>query len=215
MILAEVSSGRSDFDEARQPRIAGGRDRLDRRRAALARRLEGGGAHRQNASGVGRLHHLDGVAGVDRPLEGVGRNHLGDLGDLHHVEQRGDPRQHVLRHGRGGGDDGVVGGRQRHDQRGHRLGHLVGERGVVGGEHLGDARQRGGLGRGAGDAGTRDQHMDVATDLRGGGERLEGGVLDGGAVVFGDQKNGHDGSLLRSRRLRSSACRPARRPSPP
>ena len=33
------------------------------------------------------LHGLDGVAGVDRALEGVGRDDLDDVGDLHHVEQ--------------------------------------------------------------------------------------------------------------------------------
>ena len=39
---------------------------------AVASRLEGGGAHRDDLLGVGRLHRLDGVAGIDRALEGVG-----------------------------------------------------------------------------------------------------------------------------------------------
>ena len=77
-------------------------------RAALAGRREGGGADGDHLLGVGRLHRLDRVAGIDRPLEGVGRDHLGDVGNLHDVEQGGDARQHILA-GRGrGADDGVV-----------------------------------------------------------------------------------------------------------
>ena len=43
-----------------------------------------------------RLHRLDGIAGIDRPLEGVGRDDLGDLRDLSDVEQGCNTRQHVL-----------------------------------------------------------------------------------------------------------------------
>ena len=57
---------------------------------------EGRGAHRDHLLGVGRLHRLDGVAGVDRTLERVGRNHFRDFRHLRHVEQRRDARQHVL-----------------------------------------------------------------------------------------------------------------------
>ena len=78
MILAEVSSGRSDFASSSPLKVEsagiGGRhDGLDRRRAAFAGRRKGGGAHGDDLLGVGRLHRLDGVAGIDRPLEGVGR----------------------------------------------------------------------------------------------------------------------------------------------
>ena len=32
------------------------------------------------------MNGLDGVAGIDRPLEGIGGDDLGNVGDLHHVE---------------------------------------------------------------------------------------------------------------------------------
>ena len=101
MILAEVSSGRSDFDSSsptkdEMPGSAAAAAGLDRRRAALAGGLERGGAHRDHFLGVLRAHGLDRVAGIDQPLEGVGRDHLGDVGDLHHVEQRRDARHDVL-----------------------------------------------------------------------------------------------------------------------
>ena len=110
MILAEVSSGRSELRErlARErgkAGVAGGRDRLDRRGAALARRRERGGAHRRDDLRIGRLHRLDRVAGIDRPLERLGRDDLGDVGNLHHVEQRRHARQHVLRIGARGGHE--------------------------------------------------------------------------------------------------------------
>ena len=108
-ILAAVSSGRSDFwisafSKIERPDGRRGRDGLDRCGAAVADRREGRGAHRDDLLLVGALHGLDGVAGVDRPLEGVGRHHLDDVGDLHHVEQGGDARHEVLARGRRGGD---------------------------------------------------------------------------------------------------------------
>jgi hypothetical protein len=36
-----------------------------------------------------------------------------------------------------------------------------------------------------------DQHMHLATEFGGGGQRLVGGVLDRCIVVFGDQQRGH------------------------
>ena len=127
MILAEVSSGRSDFDNssptnAESPGSAAGCGILHAGRAALARRLEGRGAHGDDLLGVGRLHGLDRVAGIDRPLESVGRDHLGDLGNLHDVEQRGHARHHVLAVGGRRRDDGVIAAGERDDQRGERLG---------------------------------------------------------------------------------------------
>ena len=105
MILAEVSSGRSDFESSsptkpEMPGSAAAVDRLDRRRAALAGRLERGRAHGDHFLGIERAHGLDGVAGIDRALERVRRHDLADLGNLHHVEKRGDPRHDVLAVGR-------------------------------------------------------------------------------------------------------------------
>ena len=101
MILAEVELrpvglGQRLADEGGDARVGGGRDRLDRRLTSLPGRGEGGGAHGDDDLRVGRLDRLDRVAGVDRPLEGLRADHLGDVGDLHHVEQRRDARRDVL-----------------------------------------------------------------------------------------------------------------------
>jgi hypothetical protein len=114
------------------------RRRLDWRRTTLPGRLEGRGSHGDDLLGVVRLHGLNGVAGIDRPLERVGRHDLDDVGDLHHVEQRGDARHDVLA-GRGcGRDDGVVSAGERHDQRCHRFRQLMLVRRRIGHKHLGD-----------------------------------------------------------------------------
>ena len=196
MILAEVSSGRSDFDSSSptNDEIAGigrGRGVLDRRGAALAGRLEGRGAHRDDLDLVLRAHGLHRVAGIDQPLERVGRDHLDDVGDLHHVEQRGDARHEVLAGGGRRRDDRVVGRRQRHDQRRQRLGQhvLVGR--VVGEQHLGDAVELRGRFRDGARALARDQHMHRLAQRLGGGERLVGRVLERLVVVLGDQKRRH------------------------
>ena len=118
---------------------AGGH-RLDRRLgAARAGGLEGGGAHGDDLLRVLRLNGLDRVAGVDRPLEGVGGDHLGDIGDLHHVEQGGGAGHGVLRRRRRGRDDRIVIRGQRDEQSGQRLGHRVAVDVGVGGQHLLDA----------------------------------------------------------------------------
>ena len=130
MILADVSSGRSDLasaspDERRHARVGRGRDRLDRRRAALAGRREGCGAHGDDDLRIGRFHRLDRVAGVDRPLERLGAEDLGDVGNLHDVEQRRHARRDVLRVGGRGRDDRVVAAGERDDQRRERLGEAM------------------------------------------------------------------------------------------
>ncbi len=58
----------------------------------------------------------DGVAGVDRTLEGRGVDDLGDFRELHHVELRRDARGDVLAGRGGGGEEGVVAGHHRHDE---------------------------------------------------------------------------------------------------
>ena len=79
----------------------------------VRRGREAGGAHGQHLLRVGRLHGLQRVAGIDRPLEGVGRHDLDHLADLHHVEERRDPRQHVLAGRRRRRDDRVVAAGER------------------------------------------------------------------------------------------------------
>ena len=143
---AEVSSGRSVFDSssptkletpgsaapaavsiAAAPPVAGG--------------LEGRGAHRDHLLGVLGAHGLHGIAGIDQALEGVGRDHLDDVGNLHDVEQRGDPRHEVLGVGGRRRDDRVVARRQRDDERRRRLGEHVLVSAAFGDQHLADARR--------------------------------------------------------------------------
>ena len=173
MIFAEVSSGRSLLATSSPTK-------LERPGSAAAAAFsigalppspaagEGRGPHRDDLLGVLRFHGLDRVAGIDRPLEGVGRNHLDDFRHLHDVEQRRDARHHVLEARGRGRDEGVIGGRQRHDQRGQRLGEVVRIGVAFGEQHLLDAGELGGgFGRGLGAlAATGDQHMDVGAELR-------------------------------------------------
>ena len=110
MMRAEVSSGRSFSDslfstKVDRPGLAAASTVSTGAAPPSRRRLERGGAHRDHLLGVGRLHRLDRVAGIDRPLEGVGRDDLDDLGDLHHVEQGRDARHDVLAGGGGRRDD--------------------------------------------------------------------------------------------------------------
>ena len=214
MIFAEVSSGRSLFatsSPTKQERPGSAADAAfsTGARPPRRRRLEGRGPHRDHLLGVLRLHGLDRVAGIDRPLEGVGRDDLDDLRDLHHVEQRRDTRHHVLEARGRGRDDRVIGRRQRHDQRGQRLGEIVHVSVTLGNQHLLHALQlRRCVRRGPGAlAAAGDQHMHVAAELLCRRQRLVGDVLQGLVVVFGNQQCRH----LREPRLRSSASRPTRR----
>ncbi|MEY9834124.1 hypothetical protein ABIA25_006002 [Sinorhizobium fredii] len=128
----------------------------------------------------------------------------GDLGD---VEEGGDARQDVLADRGGGGHKRVVGTGQRDDQRGERLGEIVGKARVVGDQHLGDTgKLRRLLGDGS-DIRAGYQNVDVAADFLGRRQRLGRLVGKVGGVVVSQKQNGHDGSLrflkLKARRLRS------------
>ena len=65
------------------------------------------------------------------------------------------------------------------------------ERGRLGGQHATDALEPGGLGGGPGYAIAGYQDMNVITNGQRRGECLEGSVLEGDAVVGGEQKSGH------------------------
>ena len=196
MILAEVSSGRSDFDSSsptkpEMPGSAAAATALDRRRTALPRRLERRGAHRHHLLALGRAHGLDGVAGIDRALERVRRHDLGDVGNLHHVEQRRHARHDVLP-GRGRRrHDRLVRLGQRNDERGGRLRQHVRVGGRVREQHLLDAVE---LGGGVGDrlaARAGDEDVHVAAERLGGGQRLVGRVLERLVVVLGEEEGRH------------------------
>ena len=138
------------------------------------------------------LDRLDSVAGVDRPLEGLGPEHFCDVGNLHHVEERGDPRHDILGAGGRGRDDGVVAGRERHDQPGERLGQRVGVSRVIGGAHFGDAGKLRGARRSVGDVLPGDQHIDGRAELDRRSQRACGHVAQGAASDLGQKKGRHD-----------------------
>ncbi len=87
MILAEVRSGPLGLGqrlagEAGGAGIGGGARSSRPLRYRLRCRLEGGGAHGDDLFARGRLQGLDGVAGIDGALEGVGRNHLAEFPEI-------------------------------------------------------------------------------------------------------------------------------------
>src|SRR6516164_4630084 len=73
-------------DKAGETGIRRGGGGLHRRAAAATGRGKGRGPHRDDLLGILRFDGLDGIAGIDRPLERVRRYHLDDLGHLHDVQ---------------------------------------------------------------------------------------------------------------------------------
>src|SRR3984885_6353078 len=189
--LRALGLGQFLADKTGHAGIGGGCCRLDRSGPTFAGRLEGGGAHGDDLLGVERAHGLNGIAGIDRTLEGIGRHDLADLGNLHDVEQRRDPRHDVLSVRGRRREDRLVGLGERHDEGRRRLGKHVLVGGRVSEQYFLDTVELGcGIGgRLAIVAG--DQHVDVGADLFGGGQRFVGGVLERFVVVFGEKKNRH------------------------
>jgi hypothetical protein len=129
----------------------GAADGLDRGRAAFSRRLEGGGTDGDHLLGVRRLDGLQGVAGIDRAHEGVGRDDLDDVGDRGDVQLGGDARGEVLAARGGRNQDRVVIAGQGENRVGLRLGQAVAQGGALGQQHLADAGDLGGgVGHGLG-----------------------------------------------------------------
>ena len=161
-----------------------------------AGRLLGGRREARAADGhdllrVGRLHGLHGVAGVDRPLEGVGADDRGDLGDHHDVEERRQPRGDVLARGGAGEDDVLVGAGEARHEVGQRLGEAVAVGLALDVDHASNAVElRGSLGD-AGAVLSRHEDVDVAAHRPGGGDRLRGGLVQARIVVLGQDQDGH------------------------
>ena len=138
------------------------------------------------------LHGRHGVAGIDRPHEGVGRDDLDGLGDLADIEQRRDARRHVLADRIGRHDDVAVVRRELHDQRRDVLGQPVGVGRILGLQHLGDALQIA-----AADLAASPQSLPatstvhVGVHLARGGDGVGDVGADGLVVMRGDDENGH------------------------
>ena len=76
--------------------------------AAAACWRERGGTHCDNFFSVWCLQGLDGVSGIDRPFEGVGRNDLQNFRYLRNIQFCGHARQVIFSAGGGGREDGVI-----------------------------------------------------------------------------------------------------------
>jgi hypothetical protein len=178
MILAAVSSGRADFGVPGRrtstcpvgaPRATASTAPSHRSR----RRRRSRCAHGDDLDRVGRLHGRQRVAGVDRAHEGVGGLDADDVGDLRHVEQRGDARQDVLAEGGGRREDVRV-ARRADDERATFSASLVGHRRGFG-DAAPCARRRSWRRPPRRHRSTwpGDEDVDVAADLRGGGDGVE------------------------------------------
>ena len=140
---------------------------------------------------VRRLHRLHGVAGIDRPLEGVGPGDGRDVGDHHDVEQRREPRRDVLARGRRREDDVRVALGHPPDEVGQRLGEAVAVALALDMHHLRDPVE---LRRRFRDRGTvvpRDEHGDVAAHRLRRSHGLGGGVVQRAVVVLGQDQDRH------------------------
>src|SRR5918993_1748888 len=80
--LGPLALGELGADVRGKPARAGAADLLDQRGAAGGGRLEVGGADGDDLDLVGGLHGRHGIAGIDRPHEGVGWDNLKGLGCL-------------------------------------------------------------------------------------------------------------------------------------
>ncbi len=137
------------------------------------------------------LDRLDGVAGVDRPLEGLRADHFGDVGNLHDVKKRGNPRRDVLGVAGRGGDDRVVVAGERDDQRRQRLREPMRVSGIVGDQHPRHALEFSRTRRGGVDVAARDENVDRRPEFERGGERPRGHVAQLTVGDFRQQKGRH------------------------
>ena len=88
-------------DEARERGIRRRGHGLNLGATALRLRgVEERGAHGDHLDRIARSHRRHGVAGVDRADECVRRDNARDVRYLGHVQERGEPRHHVLGRGR-------------------------------------------------------------------------------------------------------------------
>ncbi len=131
-----------------------------------------------------------GDSGVDRPGERVLAFDRQDVGDLHHVEQGGDPRRDVLS-GRGcRREKRVVMLHQLRRERRDILRQRMLERRIVGDVDLADAGDLGGLFRDWTNIRAGDEQMHLA-ELRGGSHRGERRIFDLPAFMFDEDERLH------------------------
>src|SRR3984957_19870570 len=126
-----IALGNLLADKAGKAGIAGCRRIFHRRATAVAGGRKGRGPHGDDLLGILRFDSLDGVAGIDRPLERVGRYHLDDFRHLHDVEQRGDARHDVLEARGRRRNEGIIASGKTDDQSRERLSEVMRVGGAV------------------------------------------------------------------------------------
>lgn len=179
------------------------RDGLNRGVAALdRRRLESGCAHGDDLDRIDALHGGHGVAGIDRPDEGIGSNDPGNIGDLRDVEQRRDARQHVLAEGGRRCQYVTRTSRGLDDQGSEFLGERMRVMIRVCVKHLAHAFDRGSRRGNLFAIFPCDEHGDLAAQLQRGRHDRQRGCHEARVVVFRDDQNAH----FRSPSLRCAAC---------
>ncbi|CAE6865191.1 hypothetical protein R69776_08215 [Paraburkholderia nemoris] len=196
--------------ELREARVGCRFDLLNRCAAAFCcHRVEAGRANRDDLDRILRLNRGDSIACIDRALERIGAVHCGDVADLRDVELRGDTRRDVL----------AVGSRRREDVRvvlrdvHHGCLNVFRQtrfelRGVGQQDLRNTCNLRGGVRCGLRVV-TCHQHVDIATNLLRGCNRVQRRGLDRRVVVFSNYQIRHFVRLLTAPWLRSSASRPA------
>ena len=178
--------------EPRHRRARHRRHRLNRGAATFGRhRIEARRPHRDYLLGVAALHRRHRVAGINRPHESIGIHHAGNIADRLAVEQRGHARHDVLAHRRRRGQQMRIAGRERNQQRRHRLGQRVGIGRIIGQQHLGHTRQLARRRGGGLHALAGHQHMHLA-ELRRRSHRGTRRLLDDAGFVVQQYQNGHD-----------------------
>ena len=196
MIRAEVSSGRSDLASASPTK--------DERPGSATEGIGSIGAAPPSPAAAKEavrtvttifesveFDRLDRIAGVDRPLERLRAQHLGDVGDLHHVDQGRDARRDILSARGAGRDDRVVAAGERGDQRRQRLGETMGVERVIGDAHLRHAAEFGRARRRLADVLPGDENVDRRAEFGRGGQRAGGQVAQFAVGDFRQQKRRH------------------------
>ncbi len=182
--VGPVRLGHLATDKARQSAVGHRGDAFHRCRSAFGGRIETRRAHGGDDQAIGALHRGNGIAGVDRSGEGIGREHRDDLGDLRAVEARGDARQDVLARAAGRREDVRVAVGQRQHLQGQVLRQAIGQVRRVGQQHLADAGNASRLARHLGAAAAGHQHVGAAGRLQGRGDDVARRWLESLVVVF-------------------------------
>src|SRR5690606_12164359 len=153
--------------------------------------IKGSATHSQHDLGALALHGSNGVAGVNRTLEGGGIDHTADFRNLFHVQQGSNTRRKILAHGSSRRQDGVVILADFGNQITQVLGQLMCIGSVVGQQYLADAGYLGGLISHGSATCACHQYRNVTTNLLRRSYHSKGNRVKGGVVVFCNYEDAH------------------------